>query len=873
MLHKYPKIQPPHKKHEYANKGLDTLINAYASSEVKSIIKESYGDGCTSIQLLQSRCARITPQDTARIEDKFHNTKIEPNESATIYIRRFRDARLLAKSVGMKNESSKLIDKFLLSMRGNKKYYLIVQQLLNQRRNEDMTQGYNFLKLTMTEVESQLYAEDENNPTKSHAFQTNTKYEKPQYSTSKLQNNFTKRQQYRWENKLCFFCGSSEHQKKDCPRWKNYMQKKEKSNQAKEIILNNNKSEKENSFMVKIGNAGRKAKHVEQNISYVHDLHNWVMDSGATCHMTPYKSDFQQGSETQEDKAVEVADGFTVPSTLSGTVIIHVTSDQGDPIHIRIQGVLHVPELSRRLFSLMALIQDGHDVTLSKTHGIKFNFGKHITVTTSLPNYHLFASQATINDNMRKKKTSNKKKVGIDILYKRLGHRSIKTLLSANKDEVWNDVELQLQPDIISTSDHHIATIRKKARNKYSEPDEKMLPGQKLCMDLISSPSKIGITPETSFPFYLLIVDGYSRMPKLAGLLHTTADDIIRAIQLIRTQLLQIKTPTTDISIPERIQADFGSIFTSKAFLDFCRKQNIKITLAAPKHLEMNSLLGRTWRSISHIKNTLIVHARVDETCTHFALKAATEIFSVIPIKTIRKNGQLTTSHELFTGKKPKIDRFRVMFCPCVIKKYTSTAPNHEGKYITVDVAKRFAQKGIRGMYIGFDDFTPGYLVFIPKTRQIVCSIDIVFDETFITSLAYKYTAYREALLTRPVNDVIAHNESIEHTGDITSDLPIMKGYKPDSALIDKLEQNNNYNSPSESSSVQSDNEIKYCENEHNDDPVESVPIVRRSNRIRRQPENYAKEWVSLVTELNDELVPWHTYGDPSLFIPEPKGL
>ena len=76
------------------------------------------------------------------------------------------------------------------------------------------------------------------------------------------------------------------------------------------------------------------------------------------------------------------------------------------------------------------------------------------------------------------------------------------------------------------------------------------------------------------------------------------------------------------------------------------------------------------------------------------------------------------------------------------MKKYTSTATNHEGKYITVDVAKRFAQKGIRGMYIGFDDFTPGYLVFIPKTRQIVCSIDIVFDETFISSLAYKYTAH-----------------------------------------------------------------------------------------------------------------------------------
>ena len=113
----------------------------------------------------------------------------------------------------------------------------------------------------------------------------------------------------------------------------------------------------------------------------------------------------------------------------------------------------------------------------------------------------------------------------------------------------------------------------------------------------------------------------------------------------------------------------------------------------------MNSILECTWQSICHIKNTLIVHARVEETCTHFALKTAAEVFSVVSIKTIWKTVYLTARYELFSGKKPKIDQFRVMFCSCVIKKYTSTAPKCEGKYITVDVAKQFAQKGIRDRF------------------------------------------------------------------------------------------------------------------------------------------------------------------------------
>ena len=88
------------------------------------------------------------------------------------------------------------------------------------------------------------------------------------------------------------------------------------------------------------------------------------MDSGATCHMTPYKDDFVRDSEVLEDKIVEVADGYAVPAKSSNTIIIHTTSDQGDPINLQIKGVLHIPQLSRRLFLLMSIIKEGHDITL-----------------------------------------------------------------------------------------------------------------------------------------------------------------------------------------------------------------------------------------------------------------------------------------------------------------------------------------------------------------------------------------------------------------------------------------------------------------------------------------------------------------------------
>ena len=86
------------------------------------------------------------------------------------------------------------------------------------------------------------------------------------------------------------------------------------------------------------------------------------------------------------------------------------------------------------------------------------------------------------------------------------------------------------------------------------------------------------------------------------------------------------------------------------------------------------------------------------------------------------------------------------------------------------DVQKRFTQRGVRGILTGLDDHTPGYLIFLPSSRQIVTSVDVIFDEKFIFALVHKNRAYHEAILTRPINDPIAnYNHVRDKTGDITN--------------------------------------------------------------------------------------------------------
>ena len=50
------------------------------------------------------------------------------------------------------------------------------------------------------------------------------------------------------------------------------------------------------------------------------------------------------------------------------------------------------------------------------------------------------------------KKLPARKKIGLGLLYQRLGHRYIRSLLAEDTDNVWEDIELIIDPDPFCTS-------------------------------------------------------------------------------------------------------------------------------------------------------------------------------------------------------------------------------------------------------------------------------------------------------------------------------------------------------------------------------------------------------------------------------------
>ena len=86
-----------------------------------------------------------------------------------------------------------------------------------------------------------------------------------------------------------------------------------------------------------------------------------------------------------------------------------------------------------------------------------------VTLPHSAQRKHSFLGKTK---NMSKKnKFPARKKIALELLHQRLGHRSTRLLLAGDTSNVWEDVELRIDPDPFCTS-CQISSMNKKAGSK-----------------------------------------------------------------------------------------------------------------------------------------------------------------------------------------------------------------------------------------------------------------------------------------------------------------------------------------------------------------------------------------------------------------------
>ena len=227
-----------------------------------------------------------------------------------------------------------------------------------------------------------------------------------------------------------------------CPKPPKDSEKRRKSEKSKEKGNHACDNSDDDNDLKVYASMARMSNDDERENKYYGDssqLTNWILDSGATCHMTPEVTDFIPGSLEDTDKFIEVADGNHVTAKQKCSVRIQMCDDKGKTFVVTLYNVLLAPDLCDRLFSIVLLMNAGHTCLFHKVFYTVY-FGVKEDNAVTLPHCAIRKHDFSGNIMEKSKKNPARKKIALELLHQRLGHRSTRSLIAGDSANVWEDV-------------------------------------------------------------------------------------------------------------------------------------------------------------------------------------------------------------------------------------------------------------------------------------------------------------------------------------------------------------------------------------------------------------------------------------------------
>jgi Reverse transcriptase (RNA-dependent DNA polymerase) len=858
--------------------------------------------------------------------NEFCNLAIGPNETFRQFNARFNELRLYVRISGQVLSSNDIVDQYLRSieMVRNQAMQVDICNYIKIRETE-IKRDQARTSLSITQIQSSLQRDEErrnqledlsrNQRTpsfaqarktsrKSHANATDSAKKPPPKST-KGNPSPKKSPNPKHKDLECYGCGVKGHVLADCRTVSDVDKKayfhqqhaaKPKPNsdktvrfkKTKEVMANNARRVVYSASVVCFANkVARKRKstvkhHEPRVLVYEDDI---IIDSGASDHMTGQNVLFH----TYEFPShVMLPDGSQVFGSTAGILRFNCRCLETGKVHIvPLAETIYVKGFVHTLLSVAAFAASGHEIVFGlSTIRLIIQKGTKNEVTIHLNHPYYRHQTPMFANNIKSKEEPHKPTVSFELLHNRLGHPSFKTLLAAEKANMFDDVKVQFDnpgPCV----DCAIGQIRvKNAGKKPVAPS--VIPGEIWFVDIVDNPSSVGLNEKSYFAQYLNIIDSATRFQFFVGMEDKEASSVIKALEsIVHTFRPHSKFTMDDIA---EIHVDYGSQLKSKKLRDWGAKHKspIRIISAAPHHQEQNGKAEAGWRHVRLIINKLLSHASLGPEFFDVALAYACSIKNVLPLKgvqttansmpassqttakgarnkskhpthnAVRVSDALVSPYQLYFGRRPPIRRFRIFGSPCVSKVYRRSNRDHVAVQTKHLVDRNIFQRGVRGIFVGFPTNSAGYLIWNPASSKLMISEDVAFDEHFQSSMAMPRRLFHDAKPIREHGWGKKHHPSGRIPHEVVVDFPVgsLQYYEdttsdwPSSPLIasNDLDQENARHSllptaqqrqssaEEESESSTEEDELDYSDSDNEDadnsvDEDEYDPTITTSNK------------------------------------------
>lgn len=412
----------------------------------------------------------------------------------------------------------------------------------------------------------------------------------------------------------------------------------------------------------------------------------WIFDSGATSHMCHSKTILKGAKEVAQH--INVANNAESPVIATGTV--KLTADvEGNSCDLTMANVLCIPDLALNLLSVSKICNNGYRVVFMKDAcEVRSQSNELVVVGREAGGLYKLC--------LVNKEVSCAAKEADDMVlwHRRMGHlhhQSLKQLRDMATGIRFRDATIPTCTVCLQGKQH-----RQSFKKKGTRVGEVL---ELVHSDLCGPMENVSIGESR---YFLTFIDDASR--KVFVYFLKSKKQVLDCFKNFKAYAEN----QTGKRI-KRLRTDNGSEYMNQEMERFLRSSGIHHETTVPYNPEQNGLAERMNRTVVEKARCLLFDAELEK--RFWAEAVATAVFLVNRSPT---KGLDVTPEEAFSGKKPDLSELRVFGTKvmCHIPKVKR---------------QKWDAKSEPGIFVGYAVQSKGFRVYVPRTKKVVVSRDVVF--------------------------------------------------------------------------------------------------------------------------------------------------
>jgi hypothetical protein len=468
--------------------------------------------------------------------------------------------------------------------------------------------------------------------------------------------------------KWCDFCRSKSHNTSVCRR----KPKDSAGSSAKSCV---DETDYDNSFSFKVSVDDRQSEVDPDEMGS--GIHAILVDTGATTHIVSDKSKFVtfDNSFVPEKHYIELADGQRTNNLAKGrgTARFELIDSGGKIKEAFLEDALYIPSFKQDIFSVERATAKGASVEFKGDSGVlKTSNGTVFNVKKKGKLYFL-------NSVVHTKHSTR----SVQEWHEAMGHCNVRDLTKMQK--CVDGMSIKGEAKLVECK---TCIQGKMCNEKCKLPDERATSPLEFVHADLAGP--ITPTGKDGFKYVLCFTDDYS------GVVFTymlkCKSDTFQATE----KFLADVAPHGDV---KRLRTDGGGEFMSKQFKALMVKNKIKHETSASYSPHQNGTAERQWRSLFEMSRCMLLDKGLPKYLWPYAVMYSAYTRNRCYVERLGK-----TPFEALVGKKPNVSHMQCFGQECLS---------------LVQGAKKLDARANEGIFIGYDKYSPAYLVFDPDTQVV----------------------------------------------------------------------------------------------------------------------------------------------------------